>query len=497
MKAVIIYIKNVINKGGTQMAKLPEGFLWGGAVAAHQIEGGWQADGKGISTADVMTAGNNTTPRRITEGVLKGENYPNHEAIDFYHRYKEDIALFKELGLKVFRTSIAWARIFPNGDEQEPNEEGLKFYDNLFDELLDAGIQPVITLSHFEIPYHLAKEYGGFRNKKLIDYFVHYAEVVMNRYKDKVKYWMTFNEINNQADSQDPFSTWTNSAILINEDENSEEVVFQAGLNELIASAKVVKLGHKINPNFQIGCMLAYVPIYPYSCNPDDMMASVKVMNRRFFYNDVHARGEIPDYTLKEWERKGYNIEYTQEDLQTLKEGIVDYIGFSYYMSGTVSTLPDVKAQDNVPEYPNAKMVDNPYIEKSDWGWPIDTVGLRYILNILHQRYNLPLFIVENGLGAYDKVEEDGSVHDPYRVSYLRKHISEMIKAVDIDGVNLIGYTPWGVIDIVSAGTGEMEKRYGFIYVDKDNEGNGSLERSRKDSFYWYKKVIESNGEEL
>jgi len=479
------------------MAKLPEGFLWGGAVAAHQIEGGWQADGKGISTADVMTAGNNTTPRRITEGVLKGENYPNHEAIDFYHRYKEDIALFKELGLKVFRTSIAWARIFPNGDEQEPNEEGLKFYDNLFDELLDAGIQPVITLSHFEIPYHLAKEYGGFRNKKLIDYFVHYAEVVMNRYKDKVKYWMTFNEINNQADSQDPFSTWTNSAILINEDENSEEVVFQAGLNELIASAKVVKLGHKINPNFQIGCMLAYVPIYPYSCNPDDMMASVKVMNRRFFYNDVHARGEIPDYTLKEWERKGYNIEYTQEDLQTLKEGIVDYIGFSYYMSGTVSTLPDVKAQDNVLEYPNAKMVDNPYIEKSDWGWPIDTVGLRYILNILHQRYNLPLFIVENGLGAYDKVEEDGSVHDPYRVSYLRKHISEMIKAVDIDGVNLIGYTPWGVIDIVSAGTGEMEKRYGFIYVDKDNEGNGSLERSRKDSFYWYKKVIESNGEEL
>lgn len=479
------------------MAKLPEGFLWGGAVAAHQIEGGWQADGKGISTADVMTAGNNTTPRRITEGVLKGENYPNHEAIDFYRRYKEDIALFKELGLKVFRTSIAWARIFPNGDEQEPNEEGLKFYDNLFDELLDAGIQPVITLSHFEIPYHLAKEYGGFRNKKLIDYFVHYAEVVMNRYKDKVKYWMTFNEINNQADSQDPFSTWTNSAILINEDENSEEVVFQAGLNELIASAKVVKLGHKINPNFQIGCMLAYVPIYPYSCNPDDMMASVKVMNRRFFYNDVHARGEIPDYTLKEWERKGYNIEYTQEDLQTLKEGIVDYIGFSYYMSGTVSTLPDVKAQGNVPEYPNAKMVDNPYIEKSDWGWPIDTVGLRYILNILHQRYNLPLFIVENGLGAYDKVEEDGSVHDPYRVSYLRKHISEMIKAVDIDGVNLIGYTPWGVIDIVSAGTGEMEKRYGFIYVDKDNEGNGSLERSRKDSFYWYKKVIESNGEEL
>ncbi|MDN6290558.1 MAG: 6-phospho-beta-glucosidase [Atopostipes suicloacalis] len=479
------------------MAKLPNNFLWGGAVAAHQIEGAWEEDGKGVSTADVMTAGTNKIRRRITDGVFEGENYPNHEAIDFYHRYKEDVALLKEMGLKAFRTSIAWTRIFPNGDEKEPNEEGLKFYDDLFDELLDADIQPVITLSHFEIPYHLAKEYGGFRNKKLIDFFVHYAEVVMNRYKDKVKYWMTFNEINNQADGQDPIQTWTNSAILVNEEENDEEVVFQAGLNELIASAKVVKLGHKINPDFQIGCMMAYIPIYPYSCDPNDMMASVKVMNRRFFYNDVHARGEIPDYTLKEWERKGYNIQYTKEDLRTLKEGTVDYIGFSYYMSGTVSTLPDVEAQESVPEYPNAKMVDNPYIEKSDWGWPIDTIGLRYILNILYQRYNLPLFIVENGLGAYDKVEEDGSIHDFYRISYLKKHIKEMIKAVDVDGVDLMGYTPWGVIDIVSAGTGEMDKRYGFIYVDKDNDGNGTLERSRKDSFYWYQKVIESNGENL
>ncbi|MDN6840503.1 MAG: 6-phospho-beta-glucosidase [Tetragenococcus halophilus] len=479
------------------MAKLPKDFLWGGAVAAHQIEGAWQEGGKGISTADVMTAGTNKVRRRITDGVIEGENYPNHEAIDFYHRYKEDVALLKEMGLKAFRTSIAWSRIFPNGDEKEPNEEGLKFYDDLFDELLKADIQPVITLSHFEIPYHLAKEYGGFRNKELIDFFVHYAEVVMNRYKDKVKYWMTFNEINNQADGQEPFQTWTNSAILVNEEENDEEVIFQAGLNELIASAKVVKLGHEINPDFEIGCMMAYVPIYPYSCNPNDMMASVKVMNRRFFYNDVHARGEIPAYTLKEWERKGYNIEYTDEDLQTLKEGTVDYIGFSYYMSGTVSTLPDVTGQDSVPEYPDAKMVDNPYIESSDWGWPIDTIGLRYILNVLHQRYNLPLFIVENGLGAYDKVEEDGSIHDPYRVTYLKKHIEEMIKAVATDGVDLIGYTPWGVIDIVSAGTGEMEKRYGFIYVDKDNEGKGTLDRKRKDSFYWYKEVIKSSGEDL
>lgn len=477
--------------------ELPKNFLWGGAVAAHQIEGGWQEGGKGISIADVMTAGQHGIPRKITDGILEKENYPNHEAVDFYHRYKEDIALLKKLGLNVFRTSIAWSRIFPKGNEEKPNEEGLQFYDDLFDTLLEAGIEPVITLSHFEMPYHLAKEYGGFRSKKLIDFFVHYAEVVMNRYKDKVKYWMTFNEINNQADGQHSIHTWTNSGILLRDDENKEEVIYQAGLNELIASAKAVKIGHKINPDFQIGCMMAYVPIYPYSCNPKDMMASVKVMNRRFFYSDVHVRGEIPTYILKEWERKAYHIEYTKEELQVLKEGTVDYIGFSYYMSGTVTTLEGVDNKRAVPEYPNAKMTQNPYIESSDWGWPIDAVGLRYILNIVYQRYHLPLFIVENGFGAYDKVEKNGEIHDPYRIAYLREHIKEMIAAVEIDGVNLMGYTPWGIIDIVSFGTGEMEKRYGFIHVDKDNEGKGTLQRRKKDSFYWYQKVIQSNGAEI
>ncbi|SEP02226.1 6-phospho-beta-glucosidase [Paenibacillus sophorae] len=473
---------------------LKKDFLWGGAVAAHQIEGAWQEGGKGLSIADVMTAGSNGVDRRITDGVLDGENYPNHEAIDFYHHYNEDVALFKELGLKAFRTSIAWSRIFPKGDEEAPNEEGLKFYDDLFDELLNAGIQPVITLSHFEIPYHLAKEYGGFRNKKCIDFFVRYAKVVMNRYKDKVKYWMTFNEINNQADGQSELHAWTNSAIQFIDGENKEEVIYQAGLNELIASAKVIKLGHEINPEFQIGCMMAYVPLYPYSCNPDDMMASVKVMNRRFFYSDIHARGEIPAYILKEWETKGYKIDYSPEELTNLKEGTVDFIGFSYYMSGAVSTLKDVVEKFPVTEYPNAKLVVNPYIEASDWGWPIDAIGLRYTLNIIHQRYNLPMFIVENGFGAYDKVEEDGSIQDPYRVAYLSQHIKEMVTAVEEDGVDLLGYTPWGIIDIVSFGTGEMEKRYGFIYVDKDNLGNGTLKRSKKDSFYWYQEVIRKNG---
>ncbi|MGX6978205.1 6-phospho-beta-glucosidase [Vagococcus elongatus] len=472
---------------------LPENFLWGGAVAAHQIEGGWQEGGKGVSIADVMTAGRHQVSRKITQGVQKDEYYPNHEAIDFYHRYKEDIQLFKELGLKAFRTSIAWSRIFPKGDEEEPNEEGLRFYDDLFDELLENGIEPVITLSHFEIPYHLYETYGGFRNKKLIDFFVRYSEVVMKRYKNKVKYWMTFNEINNQADGQHDLHAWTNSAIIFEEGDNKEEVIYQAGLNELIASAKVVQLAREINPEFQVGCMMAYVPVYPYSCKPEDMMASVKVMNRRFFYSDVHARGEIPSYILNEWEQKGYAIDFNCEDLAALKAGTVDFIGFSYYMSTAVTTLEEKKGFD-IPDFPEAKIVSNPYVSASDWDWQIDPVGLRYMMNVLYQRYNLPLFIVENGFGAYDKLESGDKIHDPYRVDYLSKHIHEMINAVAEDGVELLGYTPWGVIDIVSFGTGEMEKRYGMIYVDKDNQGEGTLRRIKKDSFDWYQQVIATNG---
>lgn len=474
--------------------QFPKEFLWGGAVAAHQVEGAWNEDGKGVSIADVMTAGANGVARKITEGVLEGENYPNHEAIDFYHHYKEDIQLFKELGLKAFRTSINWTRIFPLGDESEPNEAGLQFYDDLFDELLANGIQPVITLSHFEIPYHLYETYGGFRNKQVIDFFVHYAQTVMTRYKDKVKYWMTFNEINNQADGQHDLHTWTNSAIRFEEGENKEEITFQAGLNELIASAKVVKLGHEINPDFQIGCMMAYVPVYPYSCRPEDLMASVKVMNRRFFYSDIHVRGKIPSYARKYWQQKGYTIEISEKEENALLEGKVDYVGFSYYMSGAVTTLEDVQGEP-VQEYPGAKMVNNPYVTASDWGWQIDPVGLRYTLNIIYERYNLPMFIVENGFGAYDKLE-DGKIHDPYRVEYLQKHIDQMALAVNVDGVELLGYTPWGIIDIVSFGTGEMEKRYGFIYVDKDNQGNGTLARRKKDSFEWYKQLIKNQTEE-
>lgn len=473
--------------------KFPEEFLWGGAVAAHQIEGAFNEGGRGLSCADVLTAGSNGVEREITDGIIQGKYYPNHEAIDFYHRYKEDIKLFRELGLKTFRTSISWSRIFPNGDEKIPNEKGLIFYDELFDELLLNGIEPVITLSHFEIPYHLYTEYGGFRNKKMIDFFVNYAEVVLKRYKNKVKYWMTFNEINNQADGQSSLYVWTNSAIRLKDDDIKEEVVFQASLNELIASAKVVKLAHEINPNFQIGCIMAYVPVYAYSCNPTDAMAAIKVMERRYFYSDIHVRGHIPKYTLNYWHKKHYHIDYSVDELKILTEGTVDFIGFSYYMSSSETTVDELSGQP-IPDFPHAKITSNPYIKTSDWGWQIDPVGLRYVLNMVYERYEKPIFIVENGFGAYDKIENDGSIHDQYRIDYLRAHIEQMEKAINEDGVDLIGYTPWGIIDLVRFGSGEMEKRYGMIYVDKDNQGRGSLKRSKKDSFSWYHDVIENNG---
>ena len=471
-------------------------FLWGGAVAAHQLEGGYDAGGKGLDVADVLTAGAHGVPRRITEGVVAGENYPNHEAIDFYHRYKEDIAMFKEMGFKCFRTSLSWTRVFPLGDEEEPNEEGLQFYDDMFDELLAAGIEPVITLSHFEMPYHLAKEYGGFYNRKVADFFVKFATVCFERYKNKVKYWMTFNEINNQMNFKNDLFGWCDSGVLFSQYENPEEAMYITGHNCLIASALAVKAGKAINPDFEIGAMIAMVPIYPFSCRPDDIMLAQEAMHDRFFFADVQCRGHYPAYALKLFERKNFNITISEEDKQILKEGKVDYIGFSYYMSNTVdsTSFKDISTStDGSSEH----TVKNPFIKESDWGWAIDPVGLRYSLNIFYERYELPLFIVENGFGAIDIKEEDGSCHDPYRIEYLKAHIEEMKKAVELDGVELWGYTPWGCIDLVSFTTGEMKKRYGFIYVDKDNDGNGTLNRSKKDSFDWYKKVIASNGEKL
>lgn len=475
------------------MSGFHKGFLWGGACAAHQFEGGWDADGKGPSTADVMTAGTKTTPRRITDTVEDGVYYPNQVAVDFYHRYKEDIALLAEMGLKCFRTSIAWSRIFPKGDEETPNEAGLRFYDNVFDELLKYGIEPVITLSHFETPLHLAKKYGGFRNRKCIDFFVHFAETCFKRYKNKVKYWMTFNEINNQIVASQLF-LWSNSAIMLNPGENALETMYRAGHNELVASALAVTRGHEINPDFKIGCMVSHTPTYPFSCNPDDIMEAQEALRKQYYFADVHVHGSYPRYALKEFERLGIDLDMREGDEKILKDGVVDYIALSYYRSNTVKSGAQNGVSKFVADGSLPTSVPNPYLSSNDWGWPIDPEGLRFTLCTLYERYRVPLFVVENGLGAVDTVEADGSIHDPARIDYLAKHIKAMEKAVSFDGVDLIGYAPWGIIDCISFGTGEMIKRYGMIYVDRDSAGNGTLDRSRKDSFFWYKKVIESNG---
>ena len=467
---------------------LPKDFLWGGAVAAHQLEGGWDQDGRGPSVSDVLTAGTVSERRRITDGVIAGESYPNHKGIDFYHTYKDDIALFGELGFKCFRTSISWSRIFPNGDELVPNEAGLAFYDDMFDTMHKYGIEPVITLSHFEMPFYLAKHYGGWMNRKCIDFFVRYAVTVMERYKDKVKYWMTFNEINNQSDTSLDIFGWTNSGIKFSEFEDPKKALYQAAHHELVASALVVKKGHEINPDFQIGCMCSFVPVYPYSCDPDDVMLANEAMHGKFYFMDVHCRGHYGAYAKKAWEREGNAPHMEPEDEKILAEGIVDYIGFSYYMSDAVKSgiVSEIKTVGK-----------NPYVKASDWGWQIDPVGLRYSLNVMYERYEKPMFIVENGFGAIDKLEEDNTCDDSYRIDYLKAHIIEMKKAVELDGVELMGYTPWGCIDVVSFTTGELRKRYGFIYVDLNDDGTGSGNRYKKKSFGWYQKVIASNGEVL
>lgn len=467
-------------------------FLWGGAVAAHQVEGAYKEGNKGLSIADVMTAGSRTKAREITDGIVEGKYYPNHEGIRFYDFYKEDIALFAEMGFKCFRTSIAWSRIFPNGDEENPNEEGLQFYDRLFDELHAHNIEPVVTLSHFEIPFGLVKKYGGWRSRKMISFFVRFAKTVMERYRDKVKYWMTFNEINNQMIISNGIYAFTNSGILFEEGEDRLKTIYQAAHYEFVASATAVQLGHEINPDFMIGCMVAATPVYPLTSNPDDVLLAMQEDRKNLFFADVHARGCYPSYIKKDWERRGYQLDITSEDLEIIGKGCVDYIGFSYYLSSVMSADPTVeKLGDDLAASPDA--VENPYLEMTPWGWTIDPKGLRYILNQYYDRYGIPLFVVENGFGYEDQME-DGQIHDKNRIEYLENHIRQMVKAVDEDGVELLGYTVWGCIDPVSFGTGEMRKRYGFIYVDKNDDGTGTYKRIRKDSFYWYQDVIAHNG---
>ncbi|CAM3406905.1 MULTISPECIES: 6-phospho-beta-glucosidase [Saccharibacillus] len=482
---------NTIPKG------FPEGFLWGGATAANQLEGGYDQGGKGLSTSDMMTAGTHTVPRRITTELLPGENYPSHEAVDFYHRYAEDIALFGEMGFKVFRLSIAWSRIFPNGDEAEPNEEGLAFYDRVFAELQQRGIEPLVTISHYEAPFGLANIYNGWSDRRVIDFYVNYCETLFKRYKGVVKYWLTFNEINILTM---PLGTFLAGAMipkngmeLTNPDSSTDQARFQALHHQFVASAKAVKLGHSIDPDFKIGCMIAYMCAYPLTSDPADVLLAQQKDNiGNFLCGDVHVRGQYPGFAKRYFAEKGVELLFEAEDEQILLEGTVDFYTFSYYSSVCVSADPE---QEKIGG--NMSMgLKNPYLKASAWEWQIDPQGLRWVLNNVYNRYRLPMMVVENGLGAVDEVEADGSIRDDYRIEYLREHIKEMKEAI-IDGVDLIGYTPWGCIDLVSAGTGEMKKRYGFIHVDKDNEGQGTLNRSRKASFHWYKQVIASNGETL
>lgn len=481
--------------------QFPENFLWGGAVAANQVEGAYCEDGKGLSTADVVKY---VPPgqRKALEHALsisraelaaaisdtQEGNYPKRRGIDFYHRYKEDIALLAEMGFKVFRMSISWPRIFPNGDEKEPNEAGLRFYDDVFDELNRYGIEPLVTLSHYEMPVELVTRYNGWESRELVGLFVRYADTVFLRYKNKVKYWLTFNEIN--AVIRFPF---LGGGVLTEGKENEKQAAFQALHHQFIASALSIKRAREINPEFQVGCMLARKLIYPYSCHPGDVLKAQGENQMAQFCSDVQVRGYYPSYIKRHLADYEVSIEMEPGDEAVLKENLVDFLSFSYYMSSTVST--DESITERTEGNLSSGLV-NPFLKTSDWGWQIDPTGLRVVLKEMHDRYQIPLFVVENGLGAADVIEADGTIKDDYRIEYLAQHIEQMAEAI-ADGVELLGYTSWGCIDLISASTSEMRKRYGYIYVDQDDEGNGSLERIRKKSFYWYKKVIASRGSDL
>ena len=474
----------------------PKNFLWGGATAANQCEGGYKEGGRGLANVDVTPHGAERFPVMLgTRKMLELEDgyyYPALEGIDFYHHYKEDIALFAEMGFKTFRLSIAWSRIFPNGDEKEPNEEGLKFYEDVFRECKKYGIEPLVTITHFDCPVHLIKEYGGWKSYKLVELYKRLVTTLFTRFKGLVHYWLTFNEINMILHL--PFM---GAGLVFEDGEDQRKAQYTSVHHELIASAWAVKLAHEIDPDNRVGCMMAAGDYYPYCCMPEDVWEAKQQDRANLMFIDVQARGYYPNYAKKQFERMGLTLPLSAEDGAVMRENTVDFIAFSYYSSRCVTTREDVKETTG-----NAfKGTKNPYLKASEWGWQIDALGLRITMNSLFDRYQKPLFIVENGLGAKDELIPDGNgsftVEDDYRIEYLRAHIEAMKAAVEEDGVELWGYTPWGCIDLVSASTGEMSKRYGFIYVDRDDAGNGTFARYRKKSFGWYKKVIASNGEEL
>ena len=460
----------------------PKGFLWGGAVAANQCEGAYNEDGKGLDIQDIMPHGIMGVPTAApTADNLK------LTAIDFYHRYREDIALFAEMGFRVFRTSIAWSRIFQNGDETEPNEQGLQFYDDLFDECRKYGIEPLVTISHYETPLHLAKAYNGWMSRELIGFYERYVRTIFTRYRDKVKYWLTFNEINSVL--HEPLLS---GGILTPKDELSLQDLYQACHHEFVASALATKIGHEIIPEAQIGCMILAMPTYPLTPAPDDMIAVMRAEHFNDFFGDMHVRGVYPGYMKRYFRENDIEIRTTEEELRLLREHTVDFVSFSYY----VSICEGADGESGGGNILGGKK--NPYLKASEWGWQIDPQGLRYVLNRYYDRWQKPLFIVENGLGAKDELVADGAggrtVADDYRIDYLNDHLVQVEEAI-ADGVPVMGYTTWGCIDLVSASTAQMSKRYGFIYVDRNDDGTGTLARYRKKSFAWYRDVIATNGD--
>ncbi|MBB1525073.1 6-phospho-beta-glucosidase [Pectobacterium carotovorum subsp. carotovorum] len=469
----------------------PNGFLWGGAIAANQAEGAYLEGGKGLTTVDMIPHGVNRLPVKLGQeprfALREDEFYPSHQAIDFYHRYKEDIALMAEMGFTVFRTSIAWSRLYPNGDELTPNADGIAFYRDMFAECKKYNIEPLVTLCHFDVPMHLVTEYGSWRNRKMVEFFARYARTCFEAFDRLVKYWLTFNEINILLHS--PFS---GAGLVFADGENQEQVKYQAAHHELVASALATKIAHEVNPENQVGCMLAGGNFYPWSCKPEDVWAALNKDRENLFFIDVQARGTYPAYTGRLFKEKGITIVSEPGDDEILKN-TVDFVSFSYYASRCASA--DMNEQ-NSSAANIVKSLKNPHIKASEWGWGIDPLGLRITMNMMYDRYQKPLFLVENGLGAKDEINAQGEIDDDYRISYLREHISAMADAIG-DGIPVIGYTSWGCIDLVAASTGEMSKRYGFIYVDRDDRGEGTLARKKKKSFYWYKKVIASNGSDL
>ena len=484
--------------------ELPKGFLWGGATADFQYEGGFDEGGRGLLSHDYETDGSQENPRHHTMQMpdgsiinlrssffyadpvpkeaqpvfLEDEYYPSHRAVDFYHHYKEDIALMAGMGFNVFRFSICWSRIFPTGEEETPNEEGLAFYDDVINEMAKYGMEPLITICHDELPMHLALRYDGWSSRHVIDCYVKYCKTLFERYGNRCRYWLTFNEIN-AVRGFGPCGT--------RQSEGQDR--YQAAHHMFVASARAVKLGHEMMPNSQFGAMYAMSELYPATCKPEDVFHRLQERRENWYFIDIMGRGYYPRYVKEIWRRRGVKeIVFAEGDEEILREGQLDFISFSYYRSNTT------KAGD---DWFNVGGSTNPYLKETPWGWPVDPLGLRHVMNEIYDRIQKPIFIVENGMGAIDELDENGIVQDDYRIDYLRDHLQAMADAIIIDGVECLGYTMWGPVDLVSLSTGEMKKRYGFIYVDMDDKGNGSLKRTPKKSYAWVKEIIASNGAKL